>query len=136
MWKASFAAPIAFRVSISSAMVTLPITLLSAGFTRSTTWVPWGVTNWPLIYARSKALTGVVVSCVVINPLFEVRSSGRAFPVAHEVENTRDQRTSREQKLDQQVRPEGMDQVERASLLHPMSPCVETNFGCTLLWQQ
>jgi len=36
--KASFAAPTAFRVSISSAMVTLPITLLSVGFTRSTTW--------------------------------------------------------------------------------------------------
>ena len=47
--KASFAAPIAFRVSISSAMVTLPIILLSVGFTRSTTWVPWRVTNWPLI---------------------------------------------------------------------------------------
>jgi len=70
------------------------------------------------------------------NPLFEVRLSGRAFPIAHKVENTRDQRTSREQKLDQQVRPEGMDQVERASLLHPMSHCVETNFGCTLVWQQ
>ena len=22
------------------------------------TWVPWGVTNWPLMYARSKALAG------------------------------------------------------------------------------
>jgi hypothetical protein len=28
---------------------TLPITVLLVGFTRSTIWVPWGVTNWPLM---------------------------------------------------------------------------------------
>ena len=60
--KASFAAAMACRVSISSAIATLPITRLLVGFTRSTTWVPWGVTNWPLMYARSKALTGAAVS--------------------------------------------------------------------------
>jgi hypothetical protein len=27
----------------------LPITVLLVGFTRSTTWVPWGVTNLPLM---------------------------------------------------------------------------------------
>src|SRR5260370_37886859 len=59
---ASLAAAMACRVSVSSAMVTLPITVLLVGFTRSTTWVPWGVTNLPLMEARSKALTRAAVS--------------------------------------------------------------------------